>query len=223
VFNGSSFSARDFMLQIGHSRRLLDNLQLGINIKLAASFYEQYTSCGIGADLSMTYYNKDKMFGASIITQNIGSSVSTFYFSFDQHFPKLPFAMHIGCNKKLEHAPIRLHFVYHDLQCWNLSDVNIATTGDPNLIKDFSKDLFNHVVFASEFLFSENFQFRLGYDFLNRNSLRPQSRPATTGISWGVGIKIKKLAINYSNAKYHMSGTANNITILKKIGRSKEN
>ena len=69
-------------------------------------------------------------------------------------------------------------------------------------------------------MFSENFHVRLGYDFLTRRDLQPTSRPGTIGISWGVGFKIKKISINYSNAKYHFSGASNTITITKKIGKT---
>ena len=55
------------------------------------------------------------------------------------------------------------------------------------------------------------------YDFLSRNILQPESRPGTTGISWGVGFKVKSLMINYSNSKYHFAGTSNNITVIKQL------
>ena len=78
-------------------------------------------------------------------------------------------------------------------------------------------DFFNHIVIGTEFLFSKNFNVRLGYDFLSRNILQPESRPGTTGISWGVGFKVKSLMINYSNSKYHFAGTSNNITVIKQL------
>ena len=62
-----------------------------------------------------------------------------------------------------------------------------------------------------------NFNIRFGYDIFSRKELQPQSRPGTTGLSWGVGFKVKKLKINYSNSKYHFAGTSNNITIIKQL------
>ena len=52
--------------------------------------------------------------------------------------------------------------------------------------------------------------------FLSRN-IQPQSRPGTTGISWGIGLKVKNLMINYSNSKYHFSGISNNLTVIKNL------
>ena len=63
----------------------------------------------------------------------------------------------------------------------------------------------------------DNFNFRFGYDLLSRNELQPQSRPGTTGISWGIGLKIKDFKINYSNSKYHFAGISNNLTIIKSL------
>ena len=60
--------------------------------------------------------------------------------------------------------------------------------------------------------------FRFGYNFKNRYELKPKSRPGTSGMSWGVGFKVKRLKLNYAISKYHLSGSSNHITISTKIG-----
>ena len=47
--------------------------------------------------------------------------------------------------------------------------------------------------------------------------LQPNSRPGTSGLSWGIQLKIKKLMINFTSAKFHMSGISNHFSIIRKI------
>ena len=100
---------------------------------------------------------------------------------------------------------------------WSFSSNTQTTNQSAIQINQLFYNFFNHIIIGTEFLFSKNFNMRFGYDFLSRNNLQPESRPGTTGISWGVGFKVKNLKINYSNSKYHFAGTSNNITIIKQL------
>ena len=213
---GNSFSANDWILQIGHSKKLHDKLQIGLNLKFIASIYEQYSSYAVGSDLSLTYFDNQKQFGGYLLLSNVGTTLKN-YNNLSNYNNKLPFNSIIGINSKLKHAPLRFHISYNHLHKWsfnNESNLNPSEAIDFNTIFN---QFFNHFVFGTELLFSENFNVRLGYDLLSRNELQPTSRPGTTGISWGVGFKVKGFKINYSNSKYHFSGVSNNLTIVKKL------
>ena len=213
---GNSFSANDWILQIGHSKKLHDKLQIGLNLKFIASIYEQYSSYAVGSDLSLTYFDNQKQFGGYLLLSNVGTTLKN-YNNLSNFNNKLPFNSVIGINSKLKHAPLRFHISYNHLHKWsfnNESNLNPSEAIDFNTIFN---QFFNHFVFGTELLFSENFNVRLGYDLLSRNELQPTSRPGTTGISWGVGFKVKGFKINYSNSKYHFSGVSNNLTIVKKL------
>ena len=213
VFYGNNFSVNDVVAQIGHSKKLNKKLNIGTNLKLLSSFYEQYSAFGIGTDISLTYFDKESQFGSAILCQNIGRSIKDYHLSNLKE--NLPFNIQFSFNKKLTHAPIRFHLIYHDVQDWKIGSDNSLVTR--NIFSQISYDFFNHIVLANEFLFSDNFQVRVGYGFQNRRDLQPASRPGTTGISWGVGFKVKNLKINYSNSKYHFAGTANNISLIKEL------
>ena len=180
--NGNSFSANDLMLQIGHSRKIAEQLQIGVNLKIAGSFYEQYSALAIGSDISLTYVNEETLFASSLLVQNIGTSINEF--QNNSLRTKLPFNIQFSMNKKLAHAPLKVHFIYHDLNRWRISQNTTQNNMDRNAVTQFSFDFFNHVAVGGEFLFSENFNVRLGYDFLTRRDLQPTSRPGTIGISW---------------------------------------
>ncbi len=208
-FLDQTFSVNDIMFQLGHGRKLSDKLQIGINMKLAGSFYERYRSFALATDLSLTYFDKIKNFGSYFLVKNLGRQIMKFYPS--QLNYKLPFSLELGVNKKLEYAPIRFHATYRNIERWNLVMM------PENNFNSIRKTLFSHFIFGSELMFSENFHFRFGYNFLNRMELQPSARPGTSGLSWGVQLKIKKMMINFTNAKFHMSGTSNHFSIIRKI------
>ena len=212
---GNSFKASDWIFQLGHSKKLNDNIQIGVNLKFLGSVFEQYKSLAIGSDISLTYFEEEKQLGGYLLLSNIGTSIKSYQESNSKN--KLPFNSVLGINTKLKHAPIRFHFSYHHLNRWSFSSNTQTTTQSTIQINQLFSDFFNHVIIGTEFLFSNNFNVRFGYDFLSRNNLQPESRPGTTGISWGVGFKVKSLKINYSNSKYHFAGTSNNITIIKQL------
>ena len=208
-FLDQTFSVNDIMFQLGHGRKLNDKLQIGINMKLAGSFYERYRSYALATDLSFTYFDKIKNFGSYFLVKNLGRSIMKFYPS--QVNYNLPFSLELGINKKLKYAPIRFHATYRNLDRWNLVMI------PENNFNSFGRTLFSHFIFGSELMFSENFHFRFGYNFLSRMELQPNARPGTSGLSWGIQLKIKKMMINFTNAKFHMSGTSNHFSIIRKI------
>ncbi len=214
IFNGSTFSANDVMLQLGHSKSISDKFQIGTNLKFASSFFETYQNYAIATDFSGTYFNDDTQVGYGFLIKNFGIHLNSLV-SNNKNF-MLPMSIDIGLNKKLKHAPFRFHLSYHDLQRWNITQIN------PSSINTIGRLFFNHIVIGSELLFTENFNFRFGYNFQNRFELQPNSRPGTTGISWGVCFKLKKLKINYTNAKYHFSGTSNHLTIVSTLNKGKK-
>ncbi len=208
-FLDQTFSVNDVMFQLGHGRKLSDKLQIGINMKLAGSFYERYRSYALATDLSFTYFDKIKNLGSYFLVKNFGRQIMKFYPS--QVNYNLPFALELGVNKKLKYAPIRFHATYRNLNRWNLVRIS------ENNLNSFGRTLFSHFIFGSELMFSENFHFRFGYNFLSRMELQPNARPGTSGLSWGIQLNIKKMMVNFTNAKFHMSGTSNHFSIIRKI------
>lgn len=224
VRNGNTFSANDLLIQGGLARKLDSNFSVGANIKFAGSFLESYNAFGIALDLGVNYQNTAKGFGAGLVIENLGYQIKGYT---QGNHESLPLAAHIGISKKLGHAPFRFSFTYHDLQRWDLTYFDVSTqqtvdplTGQTIPISEpgFVTHFFHHIVIGTELLLSKNFHLRLGYDFKNRYELKPTIRPGTTGISWGVGFKVKKFKFSYGNSKYHFSGTSNHITISTQIG-----
>jgi hypothetical protein len=74
-----------------------------------------------------------------------------------------------------------------------------------------------HVILGSEFILSENFHLRFGYNFRRRAELRLEQKPATSGISWGLGLRISKFKLNYGRATYNQAGSTNHISMTVRL------
>ena len=126
---GNSFTASDWIFQLGHSKKLNDKIQIGFNLKFLGSVFEQYKSFAIGSDVSLTYFDEQKQLGGYLLFSNIGTSIKSYQESNTKN--KLPFNSVLGINTKLKHAPIRFHLSYHHLNRWSFSSnsqTNIQTS-----------------------------------------------------------------------------------------------
>jgi len=73
----------------------------------------------------------------------------------------------------------------------------------------FADKLARHVVAGASLVPSESFQINLGYNYLRRQELKTESRPALTGFSFGFGLKVKKFHLSYARSLYHLAGAVN--------------
>lgn len=221
--NIGSFSAGEYSLILGTSYKMDSLWSFGANLKTIYSNIDSYYSIGLATDFAVTYYKPTKRFVAAGIIKNIGTQLHTFT---EGTREKLPFEMQISISKRPQHAPFRFSLVYENLQKWDLTYVNPNATlvTDPitgEIIEEkkfeFGDQLMRHLVFGTEFLLSESFNFRVGYNYRRRQELKLQDKPAMAGISFGLGIKVKRMDISYARAIYHAAGPANHFTFAFRV------
>jgi hypothetical protein len=70
-----------------------------------------------------------------------------------------------------------------------------------------------HVVPSAEILLSKNFMLRLAYNARRRKELLVPDKPAITGLSFGVGLKVSKFHISYGFSQLHLAGISNTLTL----------
>lgn len=224
--NGSTFGARDLVLSVGYGRPLSSKWSIGGQIKGVGSFYESYSAYGVALDLGTAYIDTAKGLGIGLIIKNGGIQLKSYT---PQNRERLPLNAAIGLSKKLKHAPFRFTFTYDHLERWNLvyfDDSNTTEvdplTGETTEIKPpgmFTKFMY-HMTIGTELLLGKNLHIRLGYNHMQRQTLKVGAKPGMTGFSMGIGLKVKSIHLSYALAKYHISGTSNQITISKKIGKA---
>src|SRR5439155_11734979 len=96
----------------------------------------------------------------------------------------LPFNLQFGLSKKLERLPLTVHLTFH------------------NLTRDREgRNLFyalNDFSIGGEFVISKIIRFRFGYENQERRDLKVPEGLGLGGFSFGLGMALKKLQIDYS-------------------------
>ena len=67
------------------------------------------------------------------------------------------------------------------------------------------RKIFDHFSFGAEIFPEKSFNIRLGYNFRRAEELRILEQRNFSGISVGIGLKIRKLKFNYSYSRYTLA------------------
>lgn len=215
------FKAADYALQLGWGRSLSENFTMGANVKFAFSKLESYSSNAIAVDLAGSYHNKSRTSSASLIARNMGAQLKPFV---EGNKEELPSELLFSFSHKLKKAPLRLNLTATHLEKWDMTYIDPTypvLTVDPltgeklpeKKFQKFADKLTRHLVAGVTFMPTQNLQASLGYNYLRRQEMKVQSRPALVGFSWGIGVRVKKFHINYARAAYHLAGSTNHISI----------
>lgn len=224
--DGGTFSPADFNVMIGWGRQLTPHWSIGANVKFAGIQYERYKTFALAADVAASYRTTNGwMFSAT--ARNIGYEL---YSSFEGDRNKLPFRLSAGVSKRLEHVPFLFSVVYENIQKWDLSyddpldldgnyDAITGTTKEKSGAAKFADNLMRHIVIGGEIYIGKNLVLRAAYNYGMRQNLKTPTAKGLCGFSYGVGINIWKLSINYSRSEMHIYGSPNYITISTNLNR----
>jgi hypothetical protein len=210
---GSSFTAGDYLLNVGYSKNWKNKIYYGANAKLIYGSYDIYNSLAIATDLAVTYKDTSNNLATGIILKNIGYQLN----AFDQQRENLPFQIAVSLSKKLRFAPFRYHITYNNLQQFNLSYTNPNTEDDTDLISGESKDtssnftskLSRHFIFGAEILLSPSFNLQAGYNLQQSKELNISGLGGSSGFSFGFSLHLKKLSLSYAHSTLNLAGSNN--------------
>lgn len=219
-----TFTGTETALTMGWGRELDSLFTIGANLKLLSSFLHTYSSYGLAVDIAATYHNPEKMFSASLIFRNIGRQIKTYQ---PGNSEALPFEIQLGLSKRLKHLPFRWSLLFTNLQKPDLTYEDPKETGQPNpFTGEVEEDengigdkIFRHVVVGGEFMPTENFSLRFGYNYRRRQEMKLNSKLGTIGFSWGIGFRVSKFHFSYSRSAYHLVGSPNYITITTNLSK----
>ena len=220
IINGE-FKASDYALNLIWAKEVYKNIRAGINLKPIFSNLESYNSFGIALDLGISYVNNEKEFCASLVAKNIGFQINPYY---EGHYEKLPFEVQVGVSKKLAHAPFRVSLTGQKLNRWNLlydteeeiTSISFATDTDTSkgeVLYDFLDNSFRHMVIGVDIILMKSFYASIGYNHLRHQELKITDKAGLTGFSWGFGVTLKKIGINYARSSYHLAGGSNHFSL----------
>lgn len=212
-----TLKAAEYAFNVGWSRQLDSNWNIGAQAKYIFSDLAGNTASGLAADLGVTWHNRRKKLMASIVIRNAGRQLDRYESGIRED---LPLEIQAGISKELAKAPFRFSLIMQHLQEWDLryTDKELAQT-DPltgNTIQEktsFMENAFRHVILNTEILLSKNFQIRLGYNLLRRNEMGFTARPGMSGFSFGTGFRVNRFHLSYAHSILNTAGGSNHIGI----------
>ncbi|MEA3495051.1 MAG: type IX secretion system protein PorQ [Bacteroidota bacterium] len=214
-----TFSAGEYAFHLSASKKVMDKLFIGAGLKAIYSTFETYHSSGLATDYAISYYDEEKIMTASLLVSNLGFQFKP-YTAGNQE--PLPLNVQLGFSKKLAHMPLRFIIVAHHLNIPDFTYIdpnnNNNNTFDnynnqDNIETPLSEKIFRHFNFGGEFVLSENFHLRFGYNHQKRKELQIQGRPGMVGYSFGFGLRISKFYLSYANVIHHVAGTTNHFSL----------
>jgi hypothetical protein len=212
-----TFSASEYALNLSASRQLDTCFSIGVNLKpVYSDFYEHY-SLGVATDIGLLYSDTSRLFSAGLVFKNLGSQIVPYV---DRQYERLPFEIMAGATAKLRHAPFRFVLIAEHLE---QPDLTYRRPDDSRLLFSYYQGkaqsggfldrVMRHVILGVEFTPLDNFYLRGGYHYRRRQEMKVGSKVSTVGFSWGFGIRIFKLYLNYGRGTYHLAGGTNHFSV----------
>ncbi len=208
----SNFTASDIAVSVGYAVDLpILGFSVGANLKVITSTISTFSSVGIAVDFGLLYQHPQLPFELTVVARNLGIQIK----SYNTIKEKLPFTVAFSGAYKLDHVPLKWYVTADNLQQWEL-----AVSNPSNEIVDlegnvttenisFFKNMFRHFVVGVELFPERVINFRVGYNFRRAAELKLQSVRSFAGISFGFGLKMNKIKLNYAYSNVH---TASNIS-----------
>ena len=207
-----NFTASDAVLSIGYAINLpWTNFYAGANLKFVRSSIANYSSTGIAGDLGILYQSPYQPFVFTLVLRNLGTQIQ----AFDATREKLPLEIAFGASYLLQHVPVKWYVTLDNLQQWNVSVSNPSSqTSDieGNITEEnisFLNNALRHFVVGVELFPESAINLRLGYNFRKSQELKLQNVRTFGGVSFGFGLKMNKIKLNYAYSKVH---TASNVS-----------
>jgi hypothetical protein len=219
----NNFSAFEYVAGAGYGYQLNPSFSIGINVNVIGSHLETYSSFGLSSNFGASYSSENKLFSLSILAKNIGYQLKSYV---SANRSSLPIDIQMSTSIKLKHAPFRFSIIAHHLNEWDITyfDPTIAPsidglTGETilNTGAGFGEILARHFAYQIELITTGFLQLRVGFDYNRRQELKLEEQPGMSGFSLGLGLKFKRINIDYGFNIYSKAGFCNTLGISSKL------
>ena len=212
-----TFTAKDMAITAMYCRWLSPRWTMGITMKPIFSFYERYSSSGLGFDLGFSYHNEEALFAAGLVLRNVGFQFNG-YNSINGGNKQeiLPIDLQIAVSQKLPKAPLRFHLTLHNLQTWDLSygaSSNVPDKMDGKTKVAKGADMFfRHTIWAIEILPHKNFYIVASYNHRRSKEMSVKDKRSIAGFAFGAGFHAYKFNVGFSVVPYQTGSLGYKLT-----------
>lgn len=213
-----SFQAAEYNLGISWGFRPDSAISIGLSLKPIYSVFERYSSWGIAGDAAVLYHAPGSLFSAALVARNMGAQLTTYH---NPEREPIPFELLAGFGYKIKYAPFNLAVNLSHLEKFNLDVIQPGDEIDPatgnklykNRFQETALKTLDHLGLGVEFVPGKAVSFRFGYNFRRRAELKLGTRNSASGLSFGLGLKLKQFNLDYTLASYHVAGTSHLLTV----------
>ncbi len=205
----NDFSGNEVALGVASSHYFLrQDIYLGARVRYIRSALESYNSSGITADMGLFYQPAGATCRIALLYQHLGKQLTTYQ---DVYEP-LPSNLTLGFSNALRYLPLRWHLSFHHLNRYPLYFDNpeeAVTNFDGTSAEtkaNVVKKLLRHSTFGVEIFPEGVFSMRLGYHSQRAAEMRILDVRNFSGLSFGVGIQMRRLRFQLSHARYSVAG-----------------
>lgn len=192
--NLGTFSAGDMALSLTLANPLQENLYYGVTGKFIYSSIADANSSALAGDAGLFFLIPgDDPISLGVMISNVGTQLDA-YGSTEE---SLPLEIKIGGTIKPQHLPLQLNVNFHKL----------------NEERNSFLDKFTAFTVGGEFTMSKALRFRFGYNNERRKELKIGTSAGMTGFSFGGGLTLKSLQLDYSYNSYGAIGNISRITV----------
>lgn len=202
-----SASANDLALTFGFSSSITNQLSYGLTVSGIYSSLVGYRSSAVAFSGGLIYNFPDRETAVGAYMNNAGTQLTTY----NRISEPLPLNLALGIVHRLQYIPVRLHFTLKKLNDWPLEYI------DDEQSPSFFDALPRHMVGGAEFLFGERVTARIGYDSWLNSQTRTGKRIDGAGLSFGVGIHLNSMDIDFSRTSFSDMGSVVQLGIGLKI------
>ncbi len=204
------FSANEGAFYLTYSRNLGPIVRMGATVKPVISHLDDETAVALAMDMGAVASFKEGRLQAALVVRNAGGLIKKY--SSDSRQDKLPVDVKVGVSYKPAHAPFRFLLTIKDLTHWDLSPTkaNKISAGD---------NILRHTLWGLEFVPVKAFYVGVGYNQRQRKETTASEAGGMAGITWGAGLEIAKIRVQYAHSRYHIAGSMNSITLSTNMTR----
>ena len=218
------FTTNDFAWYGGGAYHFAKILSVGANAKIFYNQLDNFHSMGMAADIAFSVNDTAHHITATLAATNIGYQFKTYRKGNNE---LLPFDLRLGFAFGFKGFPLRFHLTVHNLHRWNISYDNPADAEGGNLFdanntvrkKNWGDEIFRHIIIGTEANIKKVVRIQFAYNHQRRQELKQANVRGIAGISFGLGIHIKYLDIQYALSPAALGRTANHLTFAVNIAK----
>jgi hypothetical protein len=185
-----NFGGGDLALTAAYSQSLMDQLYLGLAGKFIYESIDSFTSTGMALDVGVLYEFEDGHTSLGAVASNLGFQLSGLS---EEHKDPLPMMFKVGVAHMMHGAPL-----------------NIVADGGKFSDNDF------FVGGGVEFVGIEAIRLRAGYNTVGSDYKTGGDGENLAGLSFGLGLKLDKLAFDYAYVPFADLGNSHRIYIARR-------